>query len=291
MTLASRSLVIVLASFALTACETRFQSSWSSGVGLTCARLAPADRASGGLVLEGDLAFASLEDAQRFYAERMRAEEGPPHPDTQLVVAARGWPHAIYPRSVRDDVTWCVSSEFGAERAVVEEAVGAAMARWTEVTGVVFRRLETARCEERGTDARVVVLARCLPIRVLAQAMLPYRDGLRGQELELNTCYVERERLFESADSLGRTALHEVGHLLGFVHAWNTEDYVGTCACNAGTAFEPISGYDADSIMGYPTCGARWGYYDAPSLSDQDQRDAVEVYCPRSRDPLRCEEP
>jgi hypothetical protein len=220
----------------------------------------------------------------------MYAEEGPPRPDTRLVVATRGWPHAIYPRSVRGDVTWCVSPEFGTERAIVEEAVGAAMARWSEVTGVVFRRLEPARCAERGVDARVVVLARCMPIRVLAQAMLPYRDGLRGQELEINTCYVERDRLFASPSSLGRTALHEVGHLLGFVHAWNTEDYAGTCACSAGTAFEPVSGYDADSIMGYPSCGARWDHYDPPSLSERDRRDAVEVYCPGSREPLRCEE-
>ncbi len=279
---------MALGALALVACETRLQSSASSVAGLTCEGLAPAGRDGEGLVLEGDLAFASIEDARRFYAERLPADEGPPRPDTHLVVATTGWPHAIYPREVRGEVTWCVSPDFGADRAIVEEAVATAMSRWSEVTGVVFRQIEPERCAERGVDARVVVRASCLPTRVLAQAMLPYRDGLRGQDLELNTCYWERARLFESAETLGRTALHEVGHLLGFVHAWNTEDYVGACVCSARTAFDPISGWDADSIMGYPSCGARWSYYDPAALSETDRRDAVAVYCPRSLDRLRC---
>ena len=249
-----------------------------SELGVTCASLHEGTRADGSVVVGGDLRFADLEDA-RAYLELIA-----PDPDlvrARLTVATDGLAIASLPEEIRDDVTYCVSDAFGEDRAAVVQGLQTAMSIWSSAADVHFRLVAPARCEVRGEDAHLVVFPTCLEPgdARIAEGMLPWRRGREGQDLTMNTCHADWLSFVASEDALARIALHELGHILGFVHAWQARDYVGVCRCQSVTAFLELGAYDRDSIMNYPTCGAPWTLFDPPALSEADRRGAAQIYC------------
>jgi hypothetical protein len=163
-----------------------------------------------------------------------------------------------------------------------------ATAMWSSIIDVQFRFVTPPRCEMRGEDARVVVISDCAHSPAIADAMLPWRGGRNGQTLTLNVCHSTWPSAATSPDAMERILLHELGHILGFVHAWNTVDYEGVCGCETRTGFLTLSPYDPSSIMNYPECGATWMLFDPAMLSEQDRLGATSVYCAPGQGPPPC---
>ncbi|UJR79226.1 matrixin family metalloprotease [Sandaracinus amylolyticus] len=266
----------VLAAMLLMACD---PGPAPASIGLTCAMLDEAPT-----LVDLDLRFATADDA-RDYLEHGSGET----PREHLIVATDGPSIATLPLEVRDDLTYCVSDELGASRDAVIAATERAAAMWASVADVRFRFVTPARCAERGVDAHLVIIPECGASRVVANAMLPWRSGREGQELAINTCYWDHDAIIASEDALARTLLHELGHVLGLVHAWNTADYVGPCECASSTSFLALAPYDPASIMNYPDCGATWSLFDPPALSDADRAGAEELYCAPGAGPPPCD--
>lgn len=271
----------ILALLVLAGCEGSLSSSVE--VGLTCATL---EREAGAVVIEGDLRFASAEDARAFLEEHERSERD--SAEQRLVLGVDEPIDTTLPPAVRQDLAYCVSAGFGEAREAVLRGALRATEIWSSSVDVRFRLVEPERCETRGVDAHLVVLPACSAGNAIAEGMLPYRSGLEGQEIEINTCHPDYDAFVDSDDAMARILLHELGHVLGFVHAWNTDDYDGTCGCSSSIRFRTLSGYDPGSIMNYPSCGATWDLFDPPALTEQDRADAQSVYCAPGEGPPPC---
>lgn len=267
----------------LTGCEGRIFADGPTGI--MCRDLSGDEPL--GLIVEHDLRFANAEDRE-IYLGRYDAGVGAAVAEESLIVSTDGPSFAIMPLAVRHDITYCVSEAFGAERGAILRAIAYATTMWSSVIDVRFRFVTPPRCEVRGEDAQVIVVSECAVSPAVADAMLPWRGGRHGQTLTLNVCHEIWPSAVQSADALERIVLHELGHILGFVHAWNTIDYDGPCSCETRTAFLSLSAYDPDSIMNYPECGAPWTLFDPATLSEQDRLGAVAVYCAPGDGPPPC---
>ncbi len=265
----------------LLGCEGRISAEGPTG--MTCEEISGAPSTS--LLVEHDLRFASVEDARIYLG---LAESTPDVAEEALIVSIDGPAFAIMPLSVRDDITYCVSDTLGEHRNAVIRALAYATAIWSSVVDVHFRLVHPPRCEVRGEDARVIVVSDCVFSPAIADAMLPWRGGRNGQTITLNVCHDIWPSAVLSPDAMERIFLHELGHILGFVHAWNTVDYEGVCQCQTRTAFLTLSPYDPASIMNYPECGATWTFFEPAVLSEQDRLGARKVYCAPGKGPPPC---
>lgn len=166
--------------------------------------------------------------------------------------------HSIVNRvSNRDDkwsatqaqnLTYCVSSEFGSNKARVISELASATAAWEGAARVnfVYNSAQDSRCT--GSNRNVTFAVRPWTSSG-ACAFFPSGGGCVRRTLVMNLAS------FPTPDVPNVTSLgvfrHELGHILGLRHE-HTRPESGTCF--EDTSWRALTPYDSNSVMHYPWC-------------------------------------
>ncbi|MFW5469614.1 M57 family metalloprotease [Knoellia sp. CPCC 206435] len=160
------------------------------------------------------------------------------------------------------NLTYCVSSKFGADYSRVVSAMTAGVGQWEAATSKVNFTHVTAQdgnCTTRNTS----VLFSVEPTKTtqyIARAFFPSTPK-SGRNVLVNA-----RSLYSSGSwTPSNIMAHELGHTLGFRHE-HTRPEAGTCF--EDNNWRPLTAYDSASIMHYPQCN---GSSDDLSMTESDR--------------------
>lgn len=168
----------------------------------------------------------------------------------RLIVDRSGGRDAAWTVEHRRDLTYCVSTSFGARYEQVVRAMREAAAAWEAAADVRFRHVpsEDSRCDASNTG----VLFDVRPTSgagYLARAFFPGNPRQWRNVIVDQSCFSTRAPL-----TCTGVLRHELGHVLGFRHE-HTRPEAGRCF--EDSAWRPLTPYDRESVMHYPQCGGR----------------------------------
>lgn len=228
----------------------------------------------GPCIVQGDIPIWGEEALQEYYASRMGLVNG-------LTVMTTDRVDAVWDRTERYDLTYCISDDFGARKGEVVESFIAAGREWEEIADIDFRYLpeHDARCNNRNAQVLFNVSPTTDPFaRYIARAFFPNYKERERREVLVNL--ESHDGLAEDPDTEGDYTLqgvmrHELGHVLGFRHE-HIRDEADAFFCREDEDFRPLTEYDAASVMHYPQCNGEgdWGL----ELTAVDQRGAAFFY-------------
>lgn len=228
----------------------------------------------GACIVQGDVPIWGEEALQEYYFSRRGLING-------LTVMNTSAADAIWDRTERFDLRFCISDLFAERKDEVVESFMAAVEEWETIADVKFVYLpeHDARCTTR--NAQVVFNVRPSDdpwARYIARAFFPNYTERKQREIIINMA--SHDGMFgadhiEGDYTLQGVLRHELGHVLGFRHE-HIRDEANAYFCREGDDYRPITEYDAKSVMHYPQCNGQgdWGLH----LSDVDQRGAGFFY-------------
>ena len=189
-------------------------------------------------IADGDTVFVNEKQLREFYELNVR--EG------QLIVNRVGNTDDIWDTSRRQNLSYCVSNDFGTRKATVVSSMQAAAQSWMAVANVKF--LYVAAQDGSCTRTNTNVLFNVRPIDAngsyLASAFFP-SNGRSAREVVIDAS------LFGGGVSVTGVLRHELGHVLGFRHE-HTRPEAGTCF--EDNSWRAVTVYDSNSVMHYPQC-------------------------------------
>jgi hypothetical protein len=220
--------------------------------------------ADGQYIVNGDEPISSLEGLRAYYDRMVGSADGG---SPSLVVNQDGGADDVWSPGAALALTYCVSDDFGAEKATVVEAMAAGAGQWEAASsGVDFTYVpaQDADCVT-GNDAVLFSVEPVVTSEYVARAFFPSTP--------------DSERNVLVADSLTTSGwapenilAHELGHALGFRHE-HTRPEAGTCFEDDN--WRPLTPYDAASIMHYPQCN---GATEDLSMSSLDREGVASIY-------------
>lgn len=228
----------------------------------------------GACIVQGDVPIWGEEALQEYYYSRRGLVQG-------LTVMNTSAVDAIWDRTERFDLRYCISDDFGERKAEVVQAFNAAVEEWEEIADVdlVYATEHDARCSTRNAQVVFNVRPGDDPFAsYIARAFFPnYKER---EKREVIIAMDEHDRMAESDTIEGDYTLqgvlrHEIGHVLGFRHE-HIRDEANAYFCREGDDYRPITTYDATSVMHYPQCNGKGDW--ALTLSDIDRRGASFFY-------------
>jgi hypothetical protein len=154
----------------------------------------------------------------------------------------------VWAHPQRMALTYCVDAgSFGANANVLIQTLEEATYSWSRRVGASFQRVDAATCNNTTSD--VVFNVRQTPLLfALASAFFPDEPRSARELLVDPGAFTSTTG---GADLLGILS-HELGHVLGarHEHIWLTP----SCTPEAIGEARPVTLYDVDSIMHYPSC-------------------------------------
>jgi serine protease len=227
--------------------------------------------AGGKYIVNGDIAVADRKQLQEFFDTSIKQEPPRTRPG-QLIVARAGGQDAIWNNTQKKQISYCVSTAFGARHPNVVTAMQGATAAWSQVADVAFVYVASQNTTCTASNANVVFDVN--PVNVngqyLARAFFP-NEPRAGRNVLID------DSAFQ-LDPAGKLTLvgilrHELGHTLGWRHE-HTRPESGTCF--EDNDWRPLTSYDSFSVMHYPQCngGGDWTLM----LTDLDKGGAACLY-------------
>ena len=218
----------------------------------------------GQYIVNGDEPIATTA-ALRAYYDRMVSTG-----DTSsqsLIVNQDGGYDDVWSASQAQNLTYCVSDDFGADKATVVDAIAAGAGQWEAASsGVDFTYVpsEDADCVT-SNDAVLFSVEPVVTNEYIARAFFP-----SSPDSERNVLVADS--LTTSGWAPENILAHELGHALGFRHE-HTRPEAGTCF--EDNSWRPLTPYDAASIMHYPQCN---GATEDLSMSGTDREGVASIY-------------
>lgn len=201
-------------------------------------------------VIEGDMAV-SLDELRADYEMRVEAirlhEQGLGTDSFESTVNRVGGQDDLWSTSVRQNLTYCVSTTFGSNHTRMVNEMAAATAAWEAVANVNFIYVPSANsnCRRQNTAIRV-------PLRPWnsggACAFFPSGGGCVTRTVVINIADLDAN--YAPVTTLG-VLKHELGHVLGLRHE-HIRNSNPTCA--EGGSWRNVTAYDTSSVMHYPWC-------------------------------------
>lgn len=153
------------------------------------------------------------------------------------------------------------------------QAVRDAISYWSSISSSYIRMVE-------GSPANIRFVFEGMETNVMARADFP-SGGMPGDTVRFNPYFTYNGGSPSYAAKV-KTAVHELGHTIGFRHSnWNAVDcpFTGTCGGNPGpyganhVPGTPTSSFDLYSVMNGGTAGTAWA-----GFSSYDQHAARTIY-------------
>jgi hypothetical protein len=225
----------------------------------------------GKYIVNGDVAIADRKQLQEFFETRIKQEPIQTRPGMLILARAAGQ-DAVWNSTQKKQITYCVSTAFGARKAAVVSAMQAATDAWQQVADVAFVYVASQDSACTASNANVMFDVR--PVNVngeyLARAFFPNEPRAVSNVLIDETAF--------QLDPNGKLTLigilrHELGHTLGWRHE-HTRPESGTCF--EDTDWRPLTSYDSFSVMHYPQCNGAGDW--SLTLTNLDKNGAACLY-------------
>lgn len=201
--------------------------------------------ADGQYIVNGDEAMSSTGALRDYYQRMVGSRDG----DTAgLVVNTVGGADDRWSAAQVGNLTYCVSSKFGADHAAVANAMAQGAALWENASSAVdFVYVSSANssCTTRN-NAVLFSVEPTKTTQYIARAFFP-STGDRSRNVLVNATSLQNSGSWTPGNIMG----HELGHTLGFRHE-HTRPEAGTCF--EDNNWRPLTPYDSASIMHYPQC-------------------------------------
>lgn len=227
----------------------------------------------GKYIVNGDIAIADRKQLEEFFETRIKRDPPETRPG-QLVVHRVGGQDAVWNNSQKKQLTYCVSTAFGARHQRVVTDMQAAGGAWKQAMDVDFIYVASQDASCTASNANVLFDVRPANVngQYLARAFFPNEPRSARNVLIDESSF--------QLDPSGKLTLvgilrHELGHTLGWRHE-HTRPESGTCF--EDSSWRPLTQYDRFSVMHYPQCngGGDWSL----TLTHQDKNGGACAYGP-----------
>jgi hypothetical protein len=215
-------------------------------------------------IVNGDEPLSGPAELRGYYERMVLSQDT----DSQsLIINTVGGSDDVWSAAQALDLTYCVSDDFGADKAAVVDAMAGGAAQWeTASAGVDFTYLasEDGDCVT-SNDTVLFPVEPVVTSEYIARAFFP-----SSPDSEMNV--LVSDSLTTSGWSPDNILAHELGHVLGFRHE-HTRPEAGTCF--EDNNWRALTAYDAASIMHYPQCN---GATEDLSMSGTDREGVGSIY-------------
>jgi len=218
----------------------------------------------GSYIVNGDEVLSNQSQLRTFYEKMV----GPETPLDGLIVNTVNGADDRWSDAQVGDLTYCVSTAFGARHDDVVNAMASGAALWEAASSkidFVYVSSADGNCTTRNKS----VLFSVEPVQTsqyIARAFFPSTAD-RQQNVLIDDS-IWSSGAWTPTNILG----HELGHVLGFRHE-HTRPESGTCF--EDNNWRPLTPYDSSSIMHYPQCN---GTSDDLSMTSTDATGVVSLY-------------
>lgn len=201
----------------------------------------------GQYIVNGDEPIATRAQLRTYYDAMTGGRVTKKTPDNGLVVNTVGGRDDAWSASQVGNLTYCVSTRFGTDRAAIASAMQAGAGLWeaqSSAIDFVYVSSQDGNCTTRNTNV-VFSVEPVQTSQYIARAFFPSSSKRVRNVLIDDSIWSSGN--WEPADILA----HELGHALGFRHE-HTRPEAGTCF--EDNSWRPLTPYDGSSIMHYPQC-------------------------------------
>ena len=217
-------------------------------------------------IVNGDEPISTTGDLKSYYDRMVGGAEKAI--DNGLVVNTVGGADDVWSTAQVGDLTYCVSTKFGARYTDVVNAMTSGAGLWEAASSridFVHVPSQDARCTTRNKS----VLFSVEPVQTsqyIARAFFPSSPKRSRNVLVDDSIWTSGS--WTPTNIIG----HELGHTLGFRHE-HTRPEAGTCF--EDNNWRPLTPYDSASIMHYPQCN---GSSSNLSMTATDRQGAAALY-------------
>lgn len=199
-------------------------------------------------LVSGDIAV-SEQELRAMYSEVLG--DGFSQTEQHSIVNRVGNRDDKWSASQAQNLTYCVSNEWGANKSRVVNEMNSATAAWESVARVnfIYVSSQDATC---GSAANTAVVFKVRPwTGGGACAFFPSGGGCVLRTVVMNLSSFPNTST-SNVRSVG-VFRHELGHVLGLRHE-HTRPESGAPQCFENNSWRALTAYDRNSVMHYPTC-------------------------------------